>query len=75
MSAGEVKETLMGIGNFGGKKKKGQGQVYYVPIRDWNFHTLDGPWYERCLLRSYKGLKPKNKKVKKQKKQKFITFL
>jgi len=24
----------MGIGNFGGKKKKGQGQVYYVPIRD-----------------------------------------
>ncbi len=26
MSAGEVKETLMGIGNFGGKKKKGQGQ-------------------------------------------------
>jgi hypothetical protein len=31
---GEVKKTLMGIGNFGGKEKKGQGQVYYVPIRD-----------------------------------------
>jgi len=34
VSVGEVKETLMGIGNFGGKNKKGQGQVYYVPIRD-----------------------------------------
>ncbi len=37
MSVGEVKETLMVIGSFGGKNKKGQGQVYYVPIRDWNY--------------------------------------
>jgi hypothetical protein len=34
VSVGEVKETFMGIGNFGGKKKRKQGQVYYVPIRD-----------------------------------------
>jgi hypothetical protein len=60
VSVGEVKKTLMGIGNFGGKKKKGQGQGLLRSYKGLKLLPLlhaSPPFLG--LLRSYKGLKLK----------------
>ena len=56
---GEVKETLMGIGNFGGGKKRKQGQGLlrsYKGLKRESWGNVSYVLFD--LLRSYKGLKP-----------------
>mgnify|MGYP005619068071 CR=1 FL=1 len=56
---GEVKEAIVGIGNFGGGNKKGQGQGLlrsYKGLKQAGTEISYEEWI--CLLRSYKGLKP-----------------
>jgi hypothetical protein len=60
---GEVKETLMGIGNFWVKIKRGQGLGL---LRSYKGLKLLNPTQNmeplRGLLRSYKGLKQQTSK-------------